>query len=91
MIAQSLVNKLPQVIEGKFVARLILAVLITVLLNGIVGEVDVFVLQVFAAEGLAGRPHIALIVPVGPEFPIHNCHHCVAAHVELPLVIQHRR
>jgi hypothetical protein len=75
---------------GDLIIILKLAILFSLLLDGIVGEVDELVLEVLQAELLAGCADVALLVPV----PLYHSVDCrqqdVAAKVEFTLVVKER-
>jgi hypothetical protein len=74
--------------KAQFICIFVLAVVLGVFLDGIVGEMDHSVLEVFGCEFLGGCADVALLVPVGSEVAIEGGHQDVAAEVELALVIE---
>ncbi len=56
-----------KLVIGKLICRLILLIILAMLLNSIVGEVDVLVIEVLEFEGFAACANIALFVPIAFE------------------------
>ena len=73
---------------GKLISLLVLAVVLAILLDGVVGEVSVEILAVFVVV-LEGRcPDVSFVEPVALKLPIHACHQHEMANVELPFVVE---
>ena len=69
-----------------FIEVLVLPILGSFLLNGIVGEMDGFVLDVVQRIVRGRSPNIAVSVPVGLEDAIDCCDEQIAPDVEFPVV-----
>jgi hypothetical protein len=69
--------------EGDLIGRFILAVLITVLLHGVVSEMDELI-HILGAVLLAARPHVPLAVKPESVVRIES----PDADVELPAVVE---
>jgi hypothetical protein len=71
-----------QIVEGNLISRLVFSVLVTILLHGIVSQMDELV-HILRAKLLAARPHVSLTVKphaiVGVERP--------DADIKLPAVV----
>ena len=84
------IEVLLEVVVAELVAILILAVLVAVDLDGIVGEVDELVVGVAQLELVAAGADVALVVPVAAHLAVEAHQQHVAADVELPPVVQQR-
>lgn len=62
-----------EVLVGDLIEIFELAIVISFLLNGIVGEVDVLVVEMFEVVLFAGGANIALLVPVALHDPVYCC------------------
>lgn len=65
VIIESLLEVFVKVIEGDLVSRLIFAILITMLLDCIVGKMDKFI-HIFCAVLLAARAYVSLSIEPQP-------------------------
>lgn len=72
------------------VTRLILTILLTLFLDGVVGEVDHLVRQILEVEFLACRADVPFLKPVALSDAVGRCQADVCSDVELSLVIEER-
>lgn len=75
---------------GDLVTVLEFPVVISLFLDGIIGEMDVLVVKVLEVKLFACGSQVSILVPVGLCNPICSCHKHEAADIELSLVEQER-
>lgn len=75
---------------AQLVSALELAVVVELFLDGVVGQVDVAVVDVFDVELSAAGAQVALLVPVTLEVSVNSAHHRKDSDVELPALVQKR-
>lgn len=79
-----------QVAKGQFISVLILAVVLSELLNGVICEMDYRIGEVFEVELTACSPHISLPVPIPLQYSVVVGQHHIHPYVELASVIEKR-
>lgn len=79
-----------KLLVADFVALLVLAILLRVLLDGVVGEMDVEIGALFEAELGGGSSDVALGVPVGLKDAVEGGQKHIVADIELPPLVQQR-
>ena len=57
-----------QFVVGKFIAELVLAIVDAIFLDGIVGEVDLVIIDVLQTPKVAGGSDVAVLVPISSYF-----------------------
>ena len=72
-----------EVFDRELVVSFKLAVIFSILLNGIVGEVDVFDVKVVQVKSLGGGAQVAVIVEVTLQDAIDRSHHAESSNVKL--------
>jgi hypothetical protein len=69
---------------AELVAVLEFAIFICILLNSVVGEVDILVVQLIKAKLTARCTDIPFLIVVPLCYPIHRCHQRKSSNVKLP-------
>ena len=76
--------------EGKLVSWLEFSVVFVVFLDGIVGQMDKLVVEIFHIEFFGGRADVAVLIPVTFLIPVDASHANVRPDVELALLVEKR-
>jgi hypothetical protein len=84
------VKKPLEVVDRELVAVLVLAVVISVLLNGVVGKVNKLVGKIRNRELFAACPKVAVSVEVAFKASIYGGHQAIASYVEFASTDQQR-
>ena len=72
----------------KFVAVFILAIILWLFLDGIIGQVNQPILQIFQCELFATRPDVPLLIPICLVDTINWCEQHISSNIEFSLVIK---
>jgi hypothetical protein len=81
-----LINVVLEVSVRKFVASLILTVVLSVLLNGVVSKMDHPVGQVLQSKFSAACSQVAICIEIALNVTVNRAHEGVQTNVEFPLV-----
>jgi hypothetical protein len=70
---------------GELIGWFILLIILRVPLNGVIGEMDEYVVQIFKVKQFAASSNVPLSVPVSLNYSVDARHHNVVSDVELPI------
>ena len=84
------VKVLLEIRVGELVSRLKLAIVITLLLHGIISEMNKPISNVFQIEVFATCPKVALIVPITLEVAIDSSQQSIAPNIKFPVFVEKR-
>jgi len=79
-----------KLVVAELVTWLVLTVIVSILLDGIVGQVDQVVIEILQIVLVAACTDVTLLVPEGLEIAVDACDHHVVPDIELSVVIQKR-
>ena len=85
-----LVDVILELCVAQFVARLELAVVLTLLLDSIIGQMDHFVVYVMQTELSAGRPYVPFLIVETLEVSIDTRCKCVGSNIKLSFTVEKR-
>ena len=84
------INVTLELVVGYFIAWLVFAVLLAVLLNGIIGEVDHWVIKLLKVEDGAGGTDVTILVPVPFDLAVDGSYQHISSNVEFTIVVEER-
>ena len=87
MVRPHVFNVFIEIRKRKFICILVLAIILRVLLDSVVGEMDHPILQVFCCEFLRSSSNVPFLVPVAPQIAVEGSHQHIASNIKFSLVI----
>ena len=73
---------------ANFITILKFPILLTLLLNSIISQMNIFILQMLQTKFLTRRSDVPLLIPISLHYSIYTRYQDIASDVEFPLVVK---